>query len=302
MKVHGSPLSPPFPPFPRADCCLELWRLRSLETIRIESIAHLLHFKLKIFTSTMSRHTSETSLPTRQRPGEEETGRERLVVGIDYGTTNTSVAYKLSSSDGMPFDGPIHLNIQPVEIWPGKSGMTELPTKTIYFKDARNVPGFAWGFKAETLNVVARKLTDCHYVTLAKLLLHSSPETNEEIRTLRNHTVDIPKPGTELVGDFLAQLHDYLFREDPADPGYFWDSEPNLMKRFRKSDIEFVIGVPAAWTEQEQIDMLAIAERAGFEKSSRVSEPEAVATEFFANEANEGTLQVRMVFRDLDIC
>ena len=64
------------------------------------------------------------------------------------------------------------------------------------------------------------------------------------------------------------------------------------MKPFKKSDIEFVIGVPAAWKEQEQIDMVAAAGRAGFQNASRVSEPEAVATEFFADEAYKGRLEV----------
>ena len=38
--------------------------------------------------------------------------------------------------------------------------------------------------------------------------------------------------------------------------------------------------------------MVAAAVRAGFLNASRVSEPEAVATEFFADEAYKGRLEV----------
>jgi hypothetical protein len=90
---------------------------------------------------------------------------------------------------------------------------------------------------------------------LAKLLLHSSyetgDETGEEASSLQRYAVEIPKCGKELVKDFLTRLLDYLFREDAMAPGLLWESEPDLMKPFKKSDIEFVIGVPAVWKEQE---------------------------------------------------
>jgi hypothetical protein len=41
--------------------------------------------------------------------------------------------------------------------------------------------------------------------------------------------------------------------------------------------------------------MVAAAGRAGFQNASRISEPEAVATEFFADEAYKGRLEVSIV-------
>jgi len=243
----------------------------------------------------MSRHTSEMSLPTRQRTGEEEAPKQRLIVGVDYGTTFSSVAYATIPAEGFPLAGPNRPDIQPVVIWPGKTGTAELPTRTIYYSDENNDLKLMWGFGARGLELEARGFTAWHSIALAKLLLHSSYETGEETSSLQRYAAEIPKCGKELVEDFLARLFDYLFREDAMAPGHLWESEPDLMKRFKKSDIEFVIGVPAAWKEQEQIDMIAAAGRAGFRNASRVSEPEAVATEFFVDEAYKGRLEVSIV-------
>ena len=243
----------------------------------------------------MSRHTSEMSLPTRQRTGEEEAPKQRLIVGVDYGTTFSSVAYATIPAEGFPLAGPNRPDIQPVVIWPGKTGTAELPTRTIYYSDENNDLKLMWGFGARSLELEARGFTAWHSIALAKLLLHSSYETGEETSSLQRYAAEIPKCGKELVEDFLARLFDYLFREDAMAPGHLWESEPDLMKRFKKSDIEFVIGVPAAWKEQEQIDMIAAAGRAGFRNASRVSEPEAVATEFFVDEAYKGRLEVSIV-------
>lgn len=243
----------------------------------------------------MSRQTSEISIPTRQKTGEEELPKGRLVVGIDYGTTFSSVAYACIPAEGTPLAGSHRLSIQPIMIWPARTGTAELPTKTIYYNDENNDPKVEWGFGAGALEPEAQGLTACHPISLAKLLLHSSHETGEETESIRRYAAEIPRSGNELVEDFLARLYDYLFREDAAAPGHLWESEPELMKRFKKNDIEFVIGVPAAWTEQEQIEMVAAAARAGFQNASRVSEPEAVATEFFADEACKGRLEVSFV-------
>jgi molecular chaperone DnaK (HSP70) len=235
------------------------------------------------------------SLPTRQRTGEEEAPKERFVVGIDYGTTFTSVAYACVPANGIPFAGANRLDIQSILLWPGRAGIAEVPTKTIYYNDENNDRQLEWGFGTQTLQMEARGLTACHPISLAKLLLHSSHETDEETQSIRRYAAEIPRTGKELVEDFLARLYDHLFRDDARDPGFFSESEPDLMKRFKESEIEFVIGVPAAWTEQEQIDMVAAAGRAGFQNASRVSEPEAVATEFFADEAYKGRLEVSTV-------
>ena len=196
----------------------------------------------------MSRHTSEMSLPTRQRTGE-EAPRQRLIVGVDYGTTLSSVAYASIPIEGFPLAGPNRPDIQPVMIWPGKTGTAKLPTKAIYYNDENDDPKLEWDFSARALETEARGLTACRTISLAKLLLHPSRETGEETTRLQRCAAEIPKSGKELVEDFLARLYDYLFREDPRAPGHLWESEPELMKRFKTDDIEFVIGVPAAWRE-----------------------------------------------------
>jgi hypothetical protein len=63
----------------------------------------------------MSRHTSEMSLPAQQRTGE-EASKQRLIVGIDYGTTFNSVAYATIPAEGFPLAGPNRPDIQPVVI------------------------------------------------------------------------------------------------------------------------------------------------------------------------------------------
>jgi hypothetical protein len=280
---------------PVSYCCLEIPGVES--SGRESKEGSVLHcFDTAVLSARVPRQTSEMSLPTRQRTGEEEAPKQRFVVGIDYGTTLTSVAYTCVPADGISFAGANRLDIQSILLWPGRAGRAEVPTKTIYYNDENNDPQLEWGFGTQTLQVQARGLTACHPISLAKLLLHSSHETDEETQSIRRYAAEIPRTGKELVEDFLARLYDHLFREDGRAPGFFWESEPDLMKRFKKSDIEFVIGVPAAWTEQEQIDVVGAAGRAGFQNASRVSEPEAVATEFFADEAYKGRLEVSILF------
>src|ERR1700728_1011718 len=107
----------------------------------------------------MSRQTSEMSLPTRQRTGEGEAPKQRLIVGVDYGTTFSSVAYTTIPAEGFPLASPNRLDIQPVVIWPGKIGAAELPTRTIYYNDENGDLRLEWGFSARSLELEARVFT-----------------------------------------------------------------------------------------------------------------------------------------------
>ena len=111
------------------------------------------------------------SLPTRQRTEEEEAPKQRLIVGVDYGTTFSSVAYATIPAEGFPLVGPNRPDIQPVMIWPGKTGTAELPTRTIYYNDENNDLKLEWGFGARSLELEARGFTAWRPIALAKLLL-----------------------------------------------------------------------------------------------------------------------------------
>jgi molecular chaperone DnaK (HSP70) len=167
--------------------------------------------------------------------------------------------------------------------WQGTSETGYTPTTLLYFPaDGGSGPRY-WGYKVAKSQNRKDIPEDAYEIRLAKLLLHEARETRQETLRLKEIAQSHGKEDIDFIRDFLHQLHNFLLGEY----GYFQQHHSPWLVN---TDIEFIIGVPAAWSEPEQQTMIQAAIEAGFENPSRGSEPEAMAAIYFAQ--HETSLEV----------
>lgn len=218
----------------------------------------------------------------------QEKSKSRLIIGIDYGTTYTSVAYKYVKGGEDATSGSLRVQLSAIEAvssWPGITDTQCVPTQTLY-ASANQGPMEPkwWGYKVGRALQRQEAPPSSHEVRLAKLLLHEARETEEETSQLRELAQRAGKDETDLIRDFLRLIHEYLL----GNNGYFQEHHSSWLV---DAEIEFIIGVPPAWSEAEQQVMMQTATEAGITNPSRGSEPEAMAAIFFAQ--HEPSLEVR---------
>ncbi|KAF3765851.1 hypothetical protein M406DRAFT_346044 [Cryphonectria parasitica EP155] len=186
---------------------------------------------------------------------------DRLIVGVDFGTTFSGVAAVYTST---PDD------IEIIKTWPGGNGITsdKVPTEISYDIPADSPPGteptVRWGFqfKPEESRLRCIKL---FLDRSQKLPFYVSPlETAAQLKRFNKTVVDA-------VSDYLTQIHRHTM--------------DTLTRRYGESFMEstrvdFVLTCPAVWSDAAKNTTLQAAERAGMgDKSSiqMISEPEAAA-------------------------
>jgi hypothetical protein len=227
-------------------------------------------------------HGPSVSRSESSRKGKSKAAGGRLLVGIDYGTAHTSVAYSYIPAGQDVSPGSLGARLDKVQLitkWPGGPGTAFVPTVTMYDSAQRrsrapNIPKW-WGYKVQRALDREEASGSARAVHLAKLILHEARETEIEASRLRDLAEDVGRKEIDLIMDFLQQLYNYLLGDD----GYFKVHHATWLA---DSDVEFVFGVPAAWSEPEQQAMVEAARSVGFITASRGSEPEAMAASYFA--------------------
>ncbi|KAK4214464.1 hypothetical protein QBC37DRAFT_149989 [Rhypophila decipiens] len=190
---------------------------------------------------------------------------DRLIVGIDFGTTFSGVAAVYTST---PDD------IEIIKNWPGGNGITsdkvpteisyELPSSTSSGGGSSSTPTVKWGFqfKPEESRLRCIKL---FLDRSQKLPFYVSPlETAAQLKRFNKTVVDA-------VSDYLTQIHKHTMS--------------TLTRRYGESfmastKVDFVLTCPAVWSDAAKNTTLQAAERAGMGTKSAIqmiSEPEAAA-------------------------
>ncbi|KAF8421674.1 hypothetical protein EV426DRAFT_565316 [Tirmania nivea] len=198
----------------------------------------------------------------------------KIVVGIDFGTTHSAVAWADTSSATEKI----------IRQWPGatgKHGVDKVPSEMRY-----TPTGIKWGFQADEAPVVnqrqgpqggAQKNTKLQYM---KLLLDPSQKKKRKGRVQLADPLGLAQirqaipPGksvVDVVADYLKCLKehalDVLSKSFGAE---FWKSIP----------IEYYLTIPAVWSEAAKALTLQAAERAGIGSKNElvlIAEPEAAA-------------------------
>ncbi|KAK5690192.1 hypothetical protein LTR97_012380 [Elasticomyces elasticus] len=215
---------------------------------------------------TNGGHSRADSVETNDIPS----SPDKLIVGVDFGTTYSGVAAAYSAN-------PDDIDI--IKTWPGGNGITsdKVPTEIAY--DVVPVPevspidapregvkpvGIRWGFqfKPEETRLRCIKL----FLDRNQKLPHfvSPLETAAQLRKCERTVMDA-------VSDYLTKIYEHTME--------------TLHRRYGESfvsstKVEFVLTVPAVWSDAAKNATLQAAERAGMGNRHElrlISEPEAAA-------------------------
>ncbi|KAH7336828.1 hypothetical protein B0J17DRAFT_707236 [Rhizoctonia solani] len=177
-------------------------------------------------------------------------GENKIVVGIDIGTTQSGVAFAFLEKGR-------EKAIQRVTHWPGQEAeslASKIPTLVWYDADKEAV-----SFGAEALSPQAEENAEDHGWQLARYFkLHLHPAT---MRSEHGLTLDPLPPGISLLrvySDFLGYLlrHTQQFFEDRTIDG-------KLIWQKHRSTMQFIIAHPNGWGIREQAFLRTAATTAG---------------------------------------
>ncbi|KAI1766565.1 actin-like ATPase domain-containing protein [Hypoxylon sp. FL1150] len=205
--------------------------------------------------------TEAVNGPVREPARELTTINDRLIVGVDFGTTFSGVATVYTST---PDD------VEIIKTWPGGNGITsdKVPTEITYDFPPNAGPGtdpnVKWGFqfKPEESRLRCIKL---FLDRSQKLPFYVSPqETATQLKKYNKTVVDA-------ASDYLTEIYKHTMDQ--------------LTRRYGESfmastNVDFVLTCPAVWSDAAKNTTLQAAERAGMGLKSEiqmVSEPEAAA-------------------------
>ena len=192
--------------------------------------------------------------------------QDKLIVGVDFGTTYSGVAAAYSAT---PDDVDI------IKTWPGGNGITsdKVPTEISYdvkettvdhVDDAKVQASIKWGFqfKPEESRLRCVKL----FLDRNQKLPHfvSPLETAAQLRKCNRTVMDA-------VSDYLTKIYEHTME--------------TLTRRYGESfmnstEVDFILTVPAVWSDAAKNATLQAAERAGMgsrHELKLISEPEAAA-------------------------
>ncbi|KAL4933394.1 Hsp70 family protein [Aspergillus undulatus] len=196
---------------------------------------------------------------------------DKIIVGVDYGTTFTGASYVSSEATDLK-------DIQIIQSWPGPARDMELvfkvPSRIAYAADNPRAPKDRWGFQVEA-GMIGYSWT--------KLLLdEGTPLTRYDDAALETASqagiLRLPegKKATDVVCDYLSGVYEHILKTI---------SKSITEETLAATPIEFWFTIPAIWSDQAQHATRTAALRAGFggtaaRKTDRVfliTEPEAAA-------------------------
>ncbi|KAF2858139.1 putative hsp70 family protein [Piedraia hortae CBS 480.64] len=196
-------------------------------------------------------------------------GTDRLIVGVDFGTTYSGVAAVYSAN---PDDVDI------IKTWPGGNGITsdKVPTEIAYGEGTETEVRWGFQFRPEEPRLRCVKL----FLDRNQRLPHfvSAVDTAAQLNKYSRTVMDA-------VSDYLTMIHGHTIE--------------TLQRRYgeafvRSTKVEFVLTVPAVWSDAAKNATLVAAERAGMgdkDELKLISEPEAAAV-YTLKTVQPGQLQV----------
>ncbi|GFF25052.1 hypothetical protein IFM61606_09330 [Aspergillus udagawae] len=237
-----------------------------------------------LFTPSVSDSDSVGLRPTTpmETPILRKNGQDNMtyIVGLDFGTTMTSISYYRFKSGRRPAKVP-QSKIKDITDWPsaGRDQQRgEVPSESLYLDGS-----YYWGYQAR------QKLEQFHYsggtsglagrlIRFTKLLLtdpelSEEDETDNQLREVRETLRHLGKTVHDAVKDYLVEV--FRFAKD-----YLTD-EVNFTE---SSEVELSLSVPAGWPIEaswslQQIVREAASETAFGQVSSFfiINEPEAAS-------------------------
>ena len=198
----------------------------------------------------------------------------RLIIGLDFGTTQISVAFAFVLQDGRE---PV---IEKIMAWQGRDTYY-VPCHIAYAKNSRSnktVKSIVHGWDVQELKKVHRE--EHRIRTCFKGGLYRCDENLQLMGRSNWPSLDSSEERTELlqpVEDMLRWLREYILTSEDSHLRQAYATELDDPKL----KVEWILGVPPVWGELEQQNFVNCATRAGMLRARRVTEPEAMAHTFF---------------------
>ncbi|TGO63683.1 hypothetical protein BCON_0011g00230 [Botryotinia convoluta] len=176
---------------------------------------------------------------------------DQIVIALDFGTTFSGIAYAFAKG-GKP-------DLVSVMDWPGTSfKQPKIPTVICY--DPDNKDGFTWGAQKHKTKAVAG----------VKLLLDPDqprplylPESTAKVDIKR-----LGKPAVDVAADYIEAIYKHALEKiEGKVPAEY----------LRICQKQFVLSVPAVWSDKAKDTTLKAAKKAGIHPITLIKEPEAAA-------------------------
>ncbi|CAI7572395.1 unnamed protein product [Penicillium palitans] len=181
--------------------------------------------------------------------------RPKLIVGVDFGTTFSGVAWGLE-------DCPDEIEL--IQTWPGGGNITSQKVPTLCSYDGKHMK---WGCQTDQSIHPGKQRP---LIQGVKLLLDESQEFRYTPAAESQKVIkDLNKTPMEVAGDYLGKLVAH--------------AQDVLTRRFstvlETMDLEYILTAPAVWSDKAKDLTMQAAHRAGIPPASLrlLSEPEAAA-------------------------
>ncbi|KAK2691598.1 hypothetical protein QWA68_007810 [Fusarium oxysporum] len=178
---------------------------------------------------------------------------DKLIIALDFGTTYSGIAYCFTNQrDCTPIS---------IKNWPGAESPDAPKIPTLIKYDKKNPDSFTWG---AALN------NQSDGIVGVKLLLDVKQEIPIylPVRNVKKDIKALPKPPVEVAADFIGAIYGHAISE--------------ISNKFSKDYVdlchkEYVLSVPAVWSDAAKDATLKAAEMAGLSPVHLIKEPEAAA-------------------------
>ncbi|KAH8595949.1 hypothetical protein B0O99DRAFT_511415 [Bisporella sp. PMI_857] len=196
---------------------------------------------------------------------------DRVVIALDFGTTFSGIAYAFSNPGKKT-------ELWPIVDWPGLEGHRQPKVPTLISYDPDDSTKFRWGGQVDWRSDA---------VAGVKLLL--DPDQPKPIYipsgNAKNELKKLPKDPVDVAADFIGAMYKHALGkiESAVDKDYFHFCQK-----------QFVLSVPAVWSDKAKDKTLRAAKKAGIHPVVLIKEPEAAA--LYTLYVNERALSVGDAF------
>ncbi|KAI1144855.1 actin-like ATPase domain-containing protein [Nemania diffusa] len=180
--------------------------------------------------------------------------QDRVVIALDFGTTYSGIAYAFSNPGRKA-------EVVSIVDWPGLEGHRQPKVPTLVGYDPKDPTKFRWGGQVDWRN---------NAVHGVKLLLDPSqprpmylPTTN-----VKTELKKLPKDPVDVAADFMGAIYSHALSKIEST---------RIKDYFNMCQKQFVLSVPAVWSDAAKDKTLRAAKKAGIHPVTLIKEPEAAA-------------------------
>ncbi|KAI1359876.1 actin-like ATPase domain-containing protein [Xylaria arbuscula] len=179
---------------------------------------------------------------------------DRVVIALDFGTTYSGIAYAFSNPGKKT-------EVVPIVDWPGLEGRRQPKVPTLVLYDPDDPTKFKWGGQVDWRSEAVQGV---------KLLLDPKQQQPIYIPTnnIKNEIKKLPKDPVDVAADFIGAIYSHALAKIES---------AGVKEYFHMCQKQFVLSVPAVWSDVAKDRTLRAAKKAGIHPVSLIKEPEAAA-------------------------